>query len=379
VNVLLLSKDPALFRTAGGGIGDARRRHACYAARLRERHPGSEIRVIGYAGRTTAHTVDDVAPGLRLWAAFAPARVFYLAGVLLRLRAALAEGWRPDVVSVQTPWEEGVLGLFIAWALGASFVPQLHVDIFSEVWASEHPLNRWRRFVARRVLARGDVVRVVSESLRVRVADACGLPLDRVRVAPVGVNFSAAPRVQVKAHPEVLFVGRLSPEKNLSLWLRVAAAAMRQRPDTRFVIVGEGGERARLEAEARALGIAAKVSFRGAVDHAELPPVYAAADAFLLTSDHEAFGRVVLEAQLAGVPVVSTACSGPQELIADGQTGLLAPVGDASALAMALQRLLADQKLAAAIGERGRASAASRFSLETLTDQLIDTWERARG
>lgn len=376
MKVLLFSKDPALFREDDGRIGDARRRHAFYAARLCERHPGSEIRIIGYtrAGERT----HEVAPGLTLYPTNSRLRLLYLAGAALCLREVLADGWRPDVVSVQTPWEEGVLGLLVARLLGARFIPQLHVDIFSEEWAREHPLNRWRRFVAKRVLARAAVVRVVSESLRVRVVEHCKLPMDGVRVAPVGVDFAPAPRSRNQAgHPVVLFVGRLSPEKRLDLWLQVAQDIARDRPDARFVIVGDGRKRAELEAGARELGIGTKVAFAGAIKHSELPAVYADADVFLLTSDHEAFGRVVLEAQLSGVPVVSTDCSGPRELIATGKTGVLVARGDRSGLASAVRNLLTDPVLAAEISKRGESSARERYTLPALTDRLIDAWERA--
>jgi glycosyltransferase involved in cell wall biosynthesis len=95
-----------------------------------------------------------------------------------------------------------------------------------------------------------------------------------------------------------------------------------------------------------------------------------------LTSDYEGFGRVVLEAQLTGVPVVSTMCSGPEDLIVDRQTGRLLAKGDGAGLAAAVNELLGDPALAAEMGRRGRESAQAKFKLEVLTDRLIDVWER---
>ena len=82
----------------------------------------------------------------------------------------------------------------------------------------------------------------------------------------------------------------------------------------------------------------------------------------------------MLESLLSGVPVVSTACTGPEDLIEDGFSGYLLPCGDAAGLAERVIELLKDDSRAAAMGRAGRQRVEQQFSLEALTDRMIDSW-----
>ena len=132
----------------------------------------------------------------------------------------------------------------------------------------------------------------------------------------------------------ILTVGRLSPEKNHALLIRAFAILNRTRP-ARLTILGIGSEKEALQQLALSEGVADRVTFAGfAIDPF---PYYADADLFVLSSDFEGFGLVLVEAMSCGVPVVSTDCeSGPREILADGQFGRLVPCGDADALARAM-------------------------------------------
>ena len=107
------------------------------------------------------------------------------------------------------------------------------------------------------------------------------------------------------------------------------------------MLVGEGQNQPMLRALARTLGIADRVVFAGF--HADPSPFYATADLFVLSSAYEGFGNVIVEALSFGVPVVSTDCpSGPAEILEDGRWGRLTPIGDAQALARAVDEALAE-------------------------------------
>jgi glycosyltransferase involved in cell wall biosynthesis len=134
--------------------------------------------------------------------------------------------------------------------------------------------------------------------------------------------------------PTIVAVGRLVPEKNFA---GLIDALDRCPPDTRLTILGEGPERAALEARAARFG--GRVSLPG---HADPWAAYAAARVFALSSTSEAFGNVVVEALASGLPVVATACGGPDETLAGGRYGRLVPIGDPEALAAALNAALAE-------------------------------------
>ncbi len=137
--------------------------------------------------------------------------------------------------------------------------------------------------------------------------------------------------------PRILAVGNLKAQKNHALLLRAFAALPRK--EARLMLLGDGPEEQALRALAGDLGIGERVVFAGF--HRDPAPFYATADLFVLSSDYEGFGNVIVEALSYGLQVVSTDCpAGPAEILADGKFGKLVPVGDAAALAQAIGEAL---------------------------------------
>lgn len=139
----------------------------------------------------------------------------------------------------------------------------------------------------------------------------------------------------------ILFVGRLAEQKDLETWLRTFERVHEQHPATRGILVGKGSERERLSALADELGLSDVVSIPGYVENPYR--FMKQADVFLLSSQYEGLPTVLIEALACGCPIVSTDCpSGPREILADGEYGTLAPVGDVDALADGVRTTLAD-------------------------------------
>jgi glycosyltransferase involved in cell wall biosynthesis len=139
--------------------------------------------------------------------------------------------------------------------------------------------------------------------------------------------------------PVILGVGRLTRQKDFLTLVRAFAEVRRRRP-ARLIILGEGEDRPALEALAAELGVRDDVALPGFRDNA---PAYMARSAlFVLSSAWEGLPTVLIEALAVGTPVVSTDCpSGPREILQEGRLGALVPVGDATALAAAMERALA--------------------------------------
>lgn len=138
-------------------------------------------------------------------------------------------------------------------------------------------------------------------------------------------------------------------------------------PEARLVIVGDGGERGSLEDRTKILRIADRVLFTGF--RSDVPGLLAAFDLFAMSSRLEGFCNSVLEAFAVGVPVVATRAGGLPEMVRDGETGLLTPIGDPPALAAALIRLIRDRDLAARLAAAGRRLVESEYTVERMVEK----------
>ena len=160
----------------------------------------------------------------------------------------------------------------------------------------------------------------------------------------------------------------------------LAIEALARAGDERLhlLVVGGGEWLERHRAEARAAGVAERVHFAGAQPHEALPRYLRAADLLLLTSDLESFGIVLLEAMACGLPTAATDPPGVRAVVREGETGLLAPRGDAPALAARLRELVAaGEDGRAAMGAAGRALCVARYGWAAIGDRLELVYEAA--
>jgi glycosyltransferase involved in cell wall biosynthesis len=164
----------------------------------------------------------------------------------------------------------------------------------------------------------------------------------------------------------IVATGRLAPQKNFPLLLQAFALLRRQRP-ARLLILGEGRLRPQLEALIAELGLGEDVALPGFVTNPYA--AFARASLFVLSSDYEGLGNVLIEAMACGCPVVSTNCpSGPAEILEGGRLGELVPVKDAAALSAAMLRALDTPRASAdALRRRG-----AYFSQERSAERYLE-------
>lgn len=272
--------------------------------------------------------------------------------------AYVAQHGRPDLVHAQSALNAGVLAALIRARHGVPFILTEHSTGFAE-----GRLRWWERDLVRRVVRRADACLAVSPHLAALLERQFPgsawtyVPnvLGAAFLAPAGDL--AAPRPP--QHPFVfLGAARLVPSKNHALLIDAFADAFAGDVETQLRLAGEGPLRAPLAAHAAARGVAAQVEFLGNLPAEQLRTAMAAADAFVLASNVETFGVVVIEAQAAGLPVICTASGGPDHLV-DAASGLLVPAGDRAALGQALRTLR--RSVAAYDRARISAEAISRF------------------
>jgi len=225
-----------------------------------------------------------------------------------------------------------------------------------QVWGSDVELARRLPALARPILRAARLVIAASTAL---AKEAIALGAREVRIIPSGVELPE--RVAEPAEPpEILFAGRLSPEKGI---LELVEATQ----GLSLVVAGDGPLRDRVPGA------------RGFVPHDELLGLYERAAIVACPSRREGFGVSCAEAMAYGRPVVASAVGGLLDLVVDGETGLHVPPRDPAALRAALERLLADPELRARLGAAARERAARLLSWESVTEATLRAYAEAIG
>lgn len=195
-----------------------------------------------------------------------------------------------------------------------------------------------------------------------------GVDVDRFRPLPSDESLRQSIGLPVGA-PTAAIVAALRPEKNHELFLDAAAKVLRQVPDARFLVIGDGVRRTELERRAAELGITGSVHFLGT--RADVPQLLSLVDVLLLTSHMEANPVSILEGLACGKPVIATRVGSIPETVHDGQNGFLVEPGDSDHLAMKATRLLANRKESQELGSRGRLGVMENWSI----DQMVQGYQ----
>jgi glycosyltransferase involved in cell wall biosynthesis len=318
--------------------------------------------------------------GAEVTIAATPRRGGSPAASLAKYGALAWRGWRgararPQAVLAHYVFPTGAIGLAVGRRARAPVAVVAHgTDVSRHV-----PRSRLVTRATGAVLRRAHLVVGVSGSV---VEDAVALGAPRERTAAIDMGYDESvffPRPREEARSRLglpagktiaLFVGSLVEAKGIGVLLEAAARLRDSRPALSWILVGGGREQGRWEARARAAGLAGTVRFAGPRPPEEVTWWLAAADLVVMPSLREGFGLAALEAMACGLPVVASSTGGLAALIADGETGLLVPAGDAGSLAAAVGRLAAEAGLREPLGAAALAGTSSRGAKARAADLL---------
>ena len=304
------------------------------------------------------------------------------AAALLALARHFAAS-RPEIVHTHTS-KAGLLGALGARLAGVpSVVYTAQGHIFAERGAVPSVTDRPRRralFMALRRLAEARSDRIVAltpADLEEQVA--LGLaPREKYAVIPNGVDPAPFERLSSRAEARrslglpadaalVITVGRLSPEKSQDILLE-ALAAIGDRT-VQAILVGDGPTRAALEARANQPDLSGRVHFLGL--RTDVPLCLAAADLYVLPSRYEAQGMVVVEAMMAGLPIIASRVGGVPGIIAHGVTGILEPPESPDRLSRSIVSLVLDPERGNTLGQKARQYALADLGTDAMVDRYL--------
>lgn len=277
---------------------------------------------------------------------------------------------RPRIVHASSS-KAGVLGRLAAVA---ARVPIRFFTVHGWAFSAYSGLYSRLYRVADRLMAPLTTVTIcVSENELAAGLEAGMCSAERSVVIRNAVDVSAAPRSRHdRPTPRLVAVGRLKAPKDFLTLLRALAALSDHGFET--LIVGDGPDRGVIEAEVERLGLDGRVRLVG--ERGDVAELLAGSDVFVLSSRSEGLPVAVLEAMAAELPVVASDVGGLSELVVDGETGLLVPAGDETALAEALATLLEDRQRRLDLGAAGRARAEALFDLVTFRQAHLDLYDR---
>jgi len=305
-----------------------------------------------------ARTITAIARGARR------AEVIYANGLFIEAVLARAIVRRPLVMKVvgDWAWERATLNHRTSDSLDDFQRRHQHVR--------DEAVKRLRAGVTRRA------TRVIVPSRHLAdVVASWGVARESIDVIYNAPDLAATQRVNLPPFEgrTVVTVGRLIPLKRVDALFR----AIKELPQTRLIVAGDGPLRTALEREAAQLGLGSRAVFLGAVSREAVAGLLQNSDLFVLNSTHEGLPHIVLEALAAGTPVLATRVGGTPEIVEHGVSGWLIPSGNEAELGRAMRMLLEDPALCDRLREGGRRVLAQRFRWEALVEQTQAVLEGA--
>lgn len=330
MNVLMLSTDTHALAPNSG----VRNRFCEYAKEFNELH-------ILVLSTTDGDPVEQIADNAWIYNTGSWLKWFIpLDGVKLGNKIGAAH--KIDVVTVQDPFEVGHIGLRIAKAIGARFHVQVHTDIGSQWFTKDSGKNKVRVSLAGKILKEAHAIRAVSQRVKRGLMHRWGGSIVEPTVLPI-VGGLTGKRGEVENSPfpfTMLVIGRLAKEKHLQTAVEVLRIVQKSYPRAGIAFIGEGPEKTVLEEYVRARGLMRSVHFAGQVK--DVGSWFSRGHCLLHTAAYEGYGRVLIEAALHKVPIVTTDVGVVGEVFTMGADVFSCPVDDVKCLSAGARHVLND-------------------------------------
>ena len=272
------------------------------------------------------------------------------------------------------------------WRAALARVLNPRVPVVLSIRSMEDDIGRTHERVYRLLSPLVDAIVVNGLAVRDRSASRTGIARSKYRIVPNAVEadrLETESRIPVDGLPDwdsapvAGYVGGLQARKRVRTLARIAPRILARVPEARFLIVGDGAERAAFESDCARLGVADRFHFAGY--RAEVAAYVRRLQVLVHPSMNEGCCNAILEAEALGVPPVAYAVGGNPEIVREGVTGLLVPDGDEDALADAASRLLLAPNEARGMGARARDLIRREYSVEQMTRRTLEVYDEVLG
>lgn len=314
-------------------------------------------------------------------------KLFYIVDAITITRSLLKKQ-NIDLISSEDPFIASLAGILISKIFHLPLNIQINHDrINNAIWLKENKKNFILNLIANLSIRKADSLRVVSERVKTNLIK-LGIKEEKIFVIPslimadkllASVNTDIRAQYVKKGFKKIiLFVGRLSKEKDIPTLLKAFKKILNIHPKTLLLIVGDGPERSSLENLAQDLNIFKNLDFIGPIEHSEINRYYISADIFTLTSCHEGSGDVLVEAALLKKPIISTDVGDARNMIIDGESGFIVKVSDIEEVANKVIYLLNNPKYIEDFGNKSFSLAMNRLEKYNNLDLLINCWQKTK-
>jgi glycosyltransferase involved in cell wall biosynthesis len=269
--------------------------------------------------------------------------------------------------------------LYVYFALRGFNIPLVST---CHTWYNHDPKDHFFGVVDRLILRSYGSIVAVSEGVREQLLRA-GVRADKISMIQNGIDLRTFDHASLvlkdelawSAYPLVGLVGRLSMEKGVDIFLTAAARVLDHLPNAKFVVVGDGPDRAKLDALIDELGIRGSVRMLGRRD--DMPAVYASLDLMVSSSRREGLPMAILEGMASRLPLIATPVGAVPTVVVDGRTGVLVPAEAPGLLAIGIIELLRDDAQRERLGSAARQLVEDQFSAQRMTVDYLRVYEAA--
>lgn len=372
-SILMLGFDQGLLGL--GSSGDAIARHVKYAQGLKRLDiiifTRSDIKENKIADNCTVYGIGHGIKAIfKSW----------------QLAQDLYNKYHYDIFDMQDPHITGFIGLMLKNKFHNKLEIHFHGDFWqNNIWLKESFKNKFYNILQKIVVPRADAVRVVNRGIKNKLISS-GIKENIIAVINTPVNQDQFQKnidqteldnIIKKYNKKILlFVGRLVPAKNIPFLLKIIKKMSDSRQDFVLLLIGEGEQANFLSQEIKNLAMADFVFLLGAKKHEDLLAYYKAAYLNILLSTNESFGKVIIEAGLAGLPSLASRTLGPESIIEDGQSGWLVDINDLENTTKKLSDLLDDPSLVLETGQRAKHEFAANYSRSQTFEKVKSFWYR---